>query len=40
VFLDVAKSFADVLGIIPKLTNLEFTQKDIEMNPVLPKNFQ
>ncbi|VVH64878.1 hypothetical protein BSPLISOX_2249 [uncultured Gammaproteobacteria bacterium] len=31
VFLDVAKSFADVLGIIPKLTNLEFTQKDIEM---------
>jgi hypothetical protein len=31
VFLDVAKSFADVLGIIPKLMNLEFTQKDIEM---------
>jgi hypothetical protein len=26
-----AKAFADVLGIIPKLTNLEFTQKDIEM---------
>jgi hypothetical protein len=31
VFLDVARSFADVLEIIPNLTNLEFTQKDIEM---------
>ncbi|MBA6234060.1 MULTISPECIES: chromosome partitioning protein ParA [unclassified Colwellia] len=30
VFLDVARSFADVLGIIPKLMNLDFTQKDIE----------
>lgn len=30
VFLDVARSFADVLGVIPKLMNLEFTQKDIE----------
>lgn len=30
VFLNVARSFADVLGIIPKLMNLEFTQKDIE----------
>lgn len=30
VFLDVARSFADVLGIIPNLMNLEFTQKDIE----------
>lgn len=30
VFLDVARSFADVLGIIPNLMNLDFTQKDIE----------
>jgi hypothetical protein len=31
VFLNVAGSFADVLGIVPKLINLEFTQKDIEV---------
>jgi|TARA_R110002050_G_scaffold255376_1_gene394068 predicted transcriptional regulator len=30
VFLNVASSFADVLGVIPKLMNLEFTQKEIE----------
>jgi len=30
VFLNVASSFADVLGIIPKLTNLDFSQKEIE----------
>ncbi|CAC9651318.1 hypothetical protein, partial [uncultured Gammaproteobacteria bacterium] len=30
VFLSVASSFADVLGVIPKLINLEFTQKEIE----------
>lgn len=30
VFLSVASSFADVLNVIPKLMNLEFTQKDIE----------
>ncbi len=30
VFLNVASSFADVLGIVPKLINLDFTQKDIE----------
>ena len=30
-FLNVAGSFADVLGIVPKLINLEFTQKDIEV---------
>lgn len=30
VFLDVARSFADVLGVIPKLMDLEFTQKEIE----------
>jgi len=30
VFLNVAKSFADVLGVISKLTNLDFTQKEIE----------
>lgn len=30
VFLNVAKSFADVLGVITKLTNLDFTQKEIE----------
>lgn len=31
VFLNVASSFADVLGVIPKLMNLDFTQKEIEM---------
>ncbi len=31
VFLNVARSFADVLGIIPKLMNLDFTQKEIEI---------
>ncbi len=31
VFLNVAGSFADVLGIVPRLINLEFTQKDIEV---------
>ena len=31
VFLDVASSFADVLGVIPKLMNLDFTQKEIEI---------
>lgn len=31
VFLNVASSFADVLGIIPKLMNLDFTQKEIEI---------
>jgi hypothetical protein len=30
VFLNVARSFADVLGIIPKLINLDFSQKEIE----------
>lgn len=30
VFLNVASSFADVLGIIPKLINLDFSQKEIE----------
>jgi len=30
VFLNVARSFADILGLFPKLTNLDFTQKDIE----------
>jgi hypothetical protein len=35
VFLDVARSFADVLEIIPNLTNLEFTQKDIDTNRLL-----
>lgn len=30
VFLNVARSFADVLGIVPKLINLDFTQKDID----------
>jgi hypothetical protein len=30
VFLDVSRSFADVLGIIPNLMNLDFTQKNIE----------
>jgi len=30
VFLNVASSFANVLGVIPKLMNLEFTQKEIE----------
>ncbi|CAC9597626.1 hypothetical protein BPUTSESOX_2127 [uncultured Gammaproteobacteria bacterium] len=30
VFLDVARSFADVLEVIPNLMNLDFTQKDIE----------
>jgi hypothetical protein len=30
VFLNVAKSFADVLEIIPKLINLDFSQKEIE----------
>lgn len=30
VFLNVARSFADVLGIVHKLINLDFTQKDIE----------
>lgn len=31
VFLNVARSFADVLGIIPKLINLDFSQKEIEI---------
>jgi len=31
VFLKVAESFADVLGVIPKLMNLDFTQKEIEI---------
>ncbi|MGS0674118.1 chromosome partitioning protein ParA [Shewanella sp. 125m-1] len=31
VFLNVARSFADVLGGVPKLMNLDFTQKDIEI---------
>ena len=30
VFLNVARSFADVLGVIPKLINLDFSQKEIE----------
>ena len=30
VFLNVARSFADILGLFPKLMNLDFTQKDIE----------
>jgi hypothetical protein len=30
VFLSVASSFSDVLGVIPKLINLEFSQKEIE----------
>ena len=29
VFLNVASSFADVLGVIPKLMNLDFSQKEI-----------
>ncbi|MFT6908213.1 MAG: hypothetical protein ACJAS1_004907, partial [Oleiphilaceae bacterium] len=30
VFLNIASSFSDVLGVIPKLINLEFSQKEIE----------
>lgn len=30
VFLNVASSFADVLGVVPKLVNLDFSQKEIE----------
>ncbi len=30
VFLNLASSFADVLGIVPKLMNLNFSEKDID----------
>ena len=30
VFLNLASSFADVLGIVPKLMNLSFSEKDID----------